>query len=275
MSNFNLYDYLSDFKVLTKAEEIELFKRYHNGDKKAYETLIKCNLRLVFTIAREFCSNEHEFDDLFQEGTLGLMTAIQKFDETLGNKFSSYLVPCLKGCMKYVYNSQNRLVHIPTNVYLSIRKYHYLKEEAEKKGLSFKAKDYAEKLNLSTEEFEIIRHVDYYTNTKRLDCQLVDLDECESLIDSLEVIFSDEIESVNRKLKIEEFIYDMISGSSLTEKERKIISMYYGLNGKTGQNFAELGKHFGLTHQGCTQTHDRGMEKIKRRIYKLKMEDIL
>ena len=76
--------------ILSPEEEVDLFKRYRNGDKNARNIIIEKNLRLVIMIAKKYINRGVEFQDLIQEGNLGLITAVDKFDVSLGTKFSTY-----------------------------------------------------------------------------------------------------------------------------------------------------------------------------------------
>ena len=90
----------SDLKVLTNKEQVELFKKYQNGDLSSREQLINCNLKLVLSILKKFVNRCDNMDDLFQIGCVGLIKAIDNFDLSYNVKFSTYAVPMIVGEVK-------------------------------------------------------------------------------------------------------------------------------------------------------------------------------
>lgn len=115
--NNKFYQIIGQTKVLTREQEVELFKRYkENGDRVAYKTIVKHNLRLVCSIARKFCGKGVEFEDLVQEGVFGLDKSIEKFDYKKGYKFSTYATWWVKQTIKQAINKGSRIIRLPSHV---------------------------------------------------------------------------------------------------------------------------------------------------------------
>lgn len=109
---------ISDSPVLSQEEEIELAKKIATGDKKAKDELIKCNLKLVVSIAKNYSSNGMSFLDLIQEGNIGLIKAVEKFDYKLGYKFSTYATWWIKQYINRAISNQAKTIRLP-NYYVA------------------------------------------------------------------------------------------------------------------------------------------------------------
>lgn len=124
--NTKFYQMVGQTQVLNRDQEIDLFKRYkENADAKAYQIIIKHNLRLVCSIARKFCGKGIEFEDLVQEGVFGLHKSIEKFDYKRGFKFSTYATWWIKQAVKQSINKNGRTIRLPSHV---IEKYQLIRK---------------------------------------------------------------------------------------------------------------------------------------------------
>jgi len=103
-------------KVLTRKEEAELFKRLRNGDKSAKDILVEHNMRLVQKMASKLSKPGFEFDDLVQEGLIGLLTAIDKYDYTRGYKFSTYSVWYIRQRIQRYMKNTSKSVRLPIHI---------------------------------------------------------------------------------------------------------------------------------------------------------------
>ena len=111
-------------KLLTKEEEMDLFYKYReNHDKEAYEKLIYCNTRLVISIAKEYAKFNTDFLDLVQDGNIGLMKAIEKFEPSKGYKFSTYATYWIKLYIANGIYNNARSIHLPVPIFLETVKF--------------------------------------------------------------------------------------------------------------------------------------------------------
>ena len=117
VESFKIYlKEISAFPTLSKEEEIELAQRIKNGDKEAKDMMIKCNLRLVISIAKKFVRRGLTIADLTMEGNIGLIKAVEKFDYTRGFKFSTYATWWIKQSIERALLNQTKMVRIPIHM---------------------------------------------------------------------------------------------------------------------------------------------------------------
>lgn len=130
----NVYRYMQDIsetEPISRQEEIELCKKIKQGDRKAYEDLIKSNLRFVISVAKQFQGQGLDLDDLIAEGNLGLLTAVNKFDHNANIKFISYAVWWIRYQIMYSIAKQSRVVVLPMNKINNIIKINKIIEQKE------------------------------------------------------------------------------------------------------------------------------------------------
>src|SRR5215212_1056369 len=116
------WQYKADGPLLTVHEEIDLTQRIRGGDERARERMIEANLRLVVSIARHYNCRGMTFEDVVQEGILGLMSAINKFDPTKGFRFSTYATYWIRQAIVRAIEKQSRMIRLPTYAYHAVGK---------------------------------------------------------------------------------------------------------------------------------------------------------
>src|SRR5947207_9521248 len=114
------WQYKADGPLLSVAEEVNLTHRAHDGDERARERMIEANLRLVVSIARHYNCRGMSFEDVVQEGILGLMAAINKFDPTKGFRFSTYATYWIRQAIVRAIEKQSRMIRLPTYAYHAV-----------------------------------------------------------------------------------------------------------------------------------------------------------
>ena len=123
MKAYNFKDYLvsiAEYPLLTAEEEIKLAIAYRQGDLDAREQLINSNLRLVVYIAKSYKHNQIPFEDLVMEGNLGLITAVDKFNPDLGNRFSTCATPWIKQAIMKAITEKGKAIRLPANIYTEL-----------------------------------------------------------------------------------------------------------------------------------------------------------
>lgn len=245
-------------KLLTKEEEKNLFERLRNGDESAKDVLVECNIRLVDKVAAGFLKSGVEFDDLVQEGLIGLLTAIDKFDHTKGYKFSTYATWYIQQSMRRYIGNYGKIIRLPIHINEKINrilKARYLIEQ--KKG-SLATTEEISRLTGYTEE-EIEGYLSYaadvislnqYVNDERVDAELINFIQ-DDTIDVEEMAIEKEIKKEIRKIL-----------DSLPERERMILKMRYGF-GCNLKTLTEIGNIFGLTRERIRQIQNNTIKELR------------
>ena len=241
----------ANIKVLSLEEQLELFKRYQNGEEEVKEELIKGNLKLVLSVLKNFTGRADNLDDLFQVGVIGLIKAIDNFDLNHEVRFSTYAVPMILGEIKRYLRDNNSL-----RVSRSI------------KDLAYKALKVKDELilkeNKEPKAFEI---------AKRLhipEWQVVQaLNSLKDTVSMFEPIYSDggDIIYLADQLSNDESVYDLETKIALRnalqqikEKEKYIILQRYMM----GRTQTELAEEIGISQAQISRLEKNGLAKIKK-----------
>lgn len=260
--NVAIKNYYKDVKktdVLKGDKQIELAIRAKAGDKKAFDELIKCNLRFVISVAKEYTASGIPLEDLISEGNIGLMEAVNRFDETKGFKFISYAVWWVRQSIIKSINDNKSNIRLPINKINSINKITKAKEKL------------IQKLERAPSESEIIDNVDVTANDvksylmegnfeSRLDEPLPNSEglRFEDILEGGD--YEDMENSINYQALREELGKAM---SSLSDRERNIITMYYGLNDTAPMTLKEMGQTLGLTNERVRQIMIEAIKKLR------------
>ncbi|HED08108.1 MAG TPA: sigma-70 family RNA polymerase sigma factor [Ignavibacteria bacterium] len=246
--------------LLTPDEEIELAIKIKKGDRASLDKLTKANLRFVVSVAKQFQNQGLSLGDLINEGNLGLIKAAKRFDETRGFKFISYAVWWVRQSIMQAIADQSRIVRLPLNRVGSLSKiskaYRDLEQEFERKPttselaniLEMEPEDVAYALQISG------RHVS-------MDAPFSGDNDKNSLID---VIPNKHHPSPDTSL-MQESLKKEVEGalSTLTEKEAKVLMLYFGINGERSATLEEIGEKFDLTRERVRQIKEKALRRLK------------
>lgn len=246
--------------LITPEEEVQLAIRIKQGDQIALEKLTKANLRFVVSVAKQYQNQGLSLSDLINEGNLGLIKAAQRFDETRGFKFISYAVWWIRQSILQALAEQSRIVRLPLNkVGLSnkiSKAYSQLEQEYEREPST---EELADLLEIGTEEVETTlgvaaRHVS-------VDAPFVDSED-NTLLDVLENPNSEAADS-------EMSHYDSLrceierSLGTLTERQRDVIKLYFGIGVEHPMSLEDIGERFSLTRERVRQIKDKAITKLR------------
>ncbi|MCB0653469.1 MAG: sigma-70 family RNA polymerase sigma factor [Saprospiraceae bacterium] len=246
--------------LLTPEEEVELAKRIKQGDQSALEKLTKANLRFVVSVAKQYQNQGLSLSDLINEGNLGLIKAAQRFDETRGFKFISYAVWWIRQSILQALAEQSRIVRLPLNKVGSLNKinraFSELEQEFEREPSS---DELAEVLEIPSNEVEMTlgvaaRHVS-------MDAPFVD-GEDNSLLDVLE---NSSTPKTDQELEYLESLRREIerSLSTLTDRQKDVIKLYFGIGVEHPMSLEDIGERFGLTRERVRQIKDKAINKLR------------
>ncbi|MDD6879718.1 MAG: RNA polymerase sigma factor RpoD/SigA [bacterium] len=264
----------SKTRTLSKDEEIALFERYNNNkDLSAKEEIINHNLRLVVSIAKKYNVAGFDFLDIVQEGNLGLIKAIDKFDLSKGYKFSTYATFWIKQSITRGICDKSRNIRVPVHTLEMINKYRKDKERIEI--------EYGKKLN----ELELSKHLKLpiekiykfemlLDDTTSLDYQIGD-EKDTTLADYI----PDSCKSVEDECcdSISDYIYKMLDDNrlGLTNTEKNVIIGRFGFYDGKAKTLQELGTQFGVTRERIRQVEMRALRKIKKSRYYEELSQIV
>jgi len=246
--------------LVTAEEEVTLAQKIKQGDQLALEKLVKANLRFVVSVAKQYQHNGLSLNDLINEGNVGLVKAAQKFDETKGFKFISYAVWWIRQSIMQALAEQSRLVRLPLNKVGSLSKINRAFSELEQKfEREPTADELAEVLELAPEEIK---------NTLSVSSRHVSVDapfddgENSSLLDVLEnrdTERTDEKLDYSHSLKVE----TERTLATLTERERDVIKLFFGIGVPYAMTLEDIGEEFGLTRERVRQIKDNAINKLR------------
>jgi len=253
---------ISSQKLLSAKEELEIGKKIKLGDENARKKLIQSNLRLVVSIAKKYLNYGLSFQDLIQEGNMGLMIAAGKYDYRLGYKFSTYATWWIKQSIYKAISEQSYSMKIPVYVQEIISKYTKVKREMEKNtAKSISAKEISKKLNIP--ESKIDNYLEAFNKAVSLDTEYQAGDgRTVRLSDFLE----DENSCSDRNTEFNHLKKDVKNIlCRLKDREKNVIKMRYGIDSSClkPKTLEEIGKMFGVTKECIRQTELRAIKKIR------------
>lgn len=247
-------------RLLTAAEEIQLAKRIKNGDMEAKSRLIETNLRLVVSIAKKYVSRGMLFLDLIQEGNLGLIRAVEKYDYKRGFKFSTYATWWIRQAVTRAIADQARIIRVPVHMIENVNRYIRSRRALlEQLGREPETEEIAEKLGLEPDKIREIMKI--AQETISLDTPVGDDEEThlsDFVEDSLAVTPSDAATFTMLQKSINEAL------NTLKEREKKIILLRYGLCDGHPRTLEEVGREFSLTRERIRQIEFKVLTKLRK-----------
>jgi len=254
--------YLKDIKnipLLTPEEEKELTERIKKNDKKARQKMIQSNLRLVINIVKRYKYFGVSISDLIEEGNLGLMKAVSKFDPKKGYRFSTYASWWIKQHVIRAIANQGKTIRIPVYMSEIITRWRKVTEQlAHRLGRKPRIKEVAKTMRMSVEKVRQLNEI--ATKASSLDAPIGE-DNSGHFMDLIEdkniASPEDELTRLLQKEKIDALL-DLIS-----EREREVINLRFGLKDGFSHTLGETAKRFGITRERVRQIENAAMKKLK------------
>lgn len=255
---------VNEFKSLSAVEEKEIAVKAKSGDRNAKKILVQSNLKLVLTIARKAIHvSKLPIVDLIQEGNLGLMVAVEKFNPELGYRFSTYASWWIKQAMFKAISEQSYCMKIPVYIQETLSKFSKVKAEMERTyNCQVNNKDVAEKMNIEPEKIDTF--LSAYSSTVSIEGSFDGKNGSElNVADVLE----DEKTHVEENVEYEQLKKDLATVvSTLKEREQAVIKMRFGLENFAKTTLEDIGKLFGVTKECIRQTEMRALNKLKNNL---------
>ncbi len=257
------FDEVGNEALLTREEEVELAKRIEQDDDKAREKLASSNLRLVISIAKKYRNYGLPFLDLIQEGNLGLMKAIEKFDWRKGYKFSTYATWWIRQAILKALTNRSRTVRVPAHMKELSRKIDRVEEEyIQEHGTEPPIEKVAEDLDVTVEK--VRRAKKAAQTTVSLDKPLGEESSDSGVLGD---IFADDNLPTPEQETFDSLLKGRLKGllnKELTDREKHILKLRYGLEDYKTRTLEEVGEVFDISRERVRQLQNRAIEKLQR-----------
>jgi len=262
---------IGKFPLLTSLEEVVLAKRIVAGDMRAKHKLVNSNLRLVVSIAKKYTGRGMLFLDLVQEGNLGLIRAVEKFDHRKGYKFSTYATWWIRQAITRAIADQARTIRIPVHMVETINRLRKTSRQLlQKLGRKPTDKEIAKRSRISVEKVREIIKVSQVPLSLEMPIGDEDSSRLGDFVEDASVQAPDEI--VMQGLLHEDLENVM---NTLTEREKTVLKLRFGIEDGHNRTLEEVGKVFNVTRERIRQIEAKALRKLKHPTRAKKLREYL
>lgn len=262
---------IGNVPLLTTEQEVELAKRVEAGDEEAKKQLTEANLRLVVSIAKKYVGRGMPFLDLIQEGNMGLMKAVDKFDYTKGYKFSTYATWWIRQAITRGIADTGRTIRVPVHMVETINKtLRMTRTLLQELGREPTPEEVAERLNVSVSRIREVLKIS--RDPVSLDTPIGEEDDSH---------LGDFIEDDSALSPADSAAFSMLRAElataleSLTDRERQVVKLRFGLEDGRARTLEEVGKEFNVTRERIRQIEAKALRKLRHPSRSKRLKDFL
>lgn len=257
--------------LLKQIEEVELAKRIEQGDESARAHLIEANLRLVVSIARRHIGRGLSFLDLIQEGNVGLMRAVEKFDYRRGFKFSTYATWWIRQAVTRAIADQSRTIRVPVHMVETINKVTRTRRQLlQVLGREPEDEEIASEIDIPVTKVEEVRKINLEPISLETPVgEKADNHVADFLEDTAAIV---PLEAASLTL-MQEHIRRVLG--TLSDRERQVIESRFGLNDGQPRTLEEVGREFGVSRERIRQIESLTLDKLKHPLLSRKLREYL
>lgn len=262
---------IGTIKLLTAEDEVTLAKRMEQGDQEAKKRLAEANLRLVVSIAKRYVGRGMSFLDLIQEGNMGLMKAVEKFDYSRGFKFSTYATWWIRQAITRAIADQARTIRIPVHMVETINKLVRVQRQlVQELGRDPSNEEIAQEMGIDVEKVREVRKI--AQEPVSLETPIGE-EEDSHLGDFIEDDTAIAPDEAANNIMLKEQLNAILS--SLSERERRVLELRFGLLDGTPRTLEEVGREFSVTRERIRQIEAKAVRKLKHPSRSGKLRDFL
>ena len=262
---------IGNVPLLTSEQEVELARRVEEGDPEAKKALTEANLRLVVSIAKKYVGRGMPFLDLIQEGNMGLMKAVDKFDYTKGYKFSTYATWWIRQAITRGIADTGRTIRVPVHMVETINKtLRMTRQLLQELGREPTPEEVAEKLGVPASRVREVLKIS--RDPVSLDTPIGEEDDSH---------LGDFIEDDTALSPADSATFSMLKEElsnaleSLTERERQVVKLRFGLEDGRARTLEEVGKEFNVTRERIRQIEAKALRKLRHPSRSKRLKDFL